>query len=176
MPYLKCTKVVRDFAGIKTDGMQATVETPNEFGNWYVNMFTVDRKKTLIFMNERTLMSFIVYGLKKSNCSDLHPIFLGGIEQLLQMEDVPEDRIGQIIKTYAAIRYAKTDNRASLGNMNDLVFAYKVFVLDGGGFSHCDLYETIHRINRTPQRNLGWRYSVEAMREILDKLPPAQCN
>jgi hypothetical protein len=172
MLYLKCTKKVLDFAGIKADFIPAVMNEPTDLGSWYVNMFTVDRKKTLIFMNERTLMSFIAYGVKKSNCSDLRPMFFGGLEQLLQMEKVPDDRMGQIIKSYADTRYSKTDSRTSLGNMNDLVFAYKLFILDGGGFSHCGVGEIIRRVNRTPQRNLGGRYSIDAMREILDKLPP----
>jgi hypothetical protein len=169
MHYLKCTKLVRDFTGIIPESISPAIDDSTDLGSWYVNMFTVDRRKTLIFMNERTLMSFVAYGVKKSNCSDLRPVFLHGVEQLLQMEEVPYDRIVQIVDEYADIRYVKTDSRSALGSMNDLVEHYKYSILDQGGFSYCDLYESIYYANRTPQRKLGWRYSVDAMHEILNK-------
>lgn len=167
MHYLKCTKIVREFTGIIPEPIASTVSGSADLGSWYVNMFTVDRRKTLIFMNERTLMSFVVYGLKRSNCSDLRPAFLYGVEQLLQMEEVPDDRIVKIVDEYAGLRYARTDSRSALGSMNDLVEHYKYSIMGKGGFSHCDLYEVIHDANRIPQRKLDWRYSVEAMQEII---------
>lgn len=114
-------------------------------------------------------MSFIVFGVKKSNCSDLREIFLRGLEQLLLTEDVSVYRTRMVIEQYKAIRYAKTDSRSALGNLNDVVFSYKVNILDRGGFSHCNIGEIIQNINRTPQRNLGWRYSINAMHELLDE-------
>lgn len=167
MYYLKCTKKVRDFAGIMTESKDTAVDDPTDLGSWYIHMCMVDRKKTLIFMNERTLMSFIAYGVKKSNCSDIPLMFLHGLEQLLQMEEVPDDRIVQILSTYAGIGYANTDSRSALGNLNDLVATYKHYILDDGGFLYCDLHGAIHIINRIPQRNLGWKSSAEAMQEIL---------
>ena len=169
MHYLKCTRIVRDFTGIIPEPTGTAVDDATGLGSWYVHMFTVDRRKTLIFMNERTLMSFVVYGIKKSNCSDLHPLFLHGVEQLLQSEKVPDDRILEIVRDYAGIRYAKTDNRSALGSINDRVEHYKYSIMDKGGFVHCDLYESMYHANRIPQRKLGWRYSVEAMHEILNK-------
>lgn len=168
MFYLKCTKSVRDFAGLETEYINGPVRDPSDLGSWYVNMFTVDRRKTLIFMNERTLVSFIAYGVKKSNCSDLRSLFLRGFEQLLRMEQVPDNRIEQIIQRYVDTRYAKTDSRSTLGNLNDLVATYKHAILCDGGFSYCNLGNVIHNVNRTPQRNLGWQTSIEAMLERVD--------
>lgn len=168
MLYLKCTKIVRDFAGIRAGSIDKRLDEPCVFGSWYVNMFTVDRRKTLIFMSERTLMSFISHGVKKSNSSDIRHIFLCGLEHLLQMEDVRENKIRQIINTYADARYAQTDSRSALGNLNDLVFACKYDILYNGGFSRCHIGNIIQAVNRTPQRNLGWRTSIKVMHERLE--------
>lgn len=137
--------------------------------DWYVNMFTVDRRKTLIFMNEQTLLSFISFGIKKSNCSHLDIILRRGIEQLLQMEAVPDPQIDALLREYFTVRYAKTDSRSALGSMNDLIFLYKYAILEDGGFAMCDVGKIIHYINRTPQRNLGWGNSISTLRRLLDE-------
>jgi hypothetical protein len=148
MQYLKCTQLVRDFLNIKAVIPLFEPTLPKIFGCWYVNVFTVDRKKTLIFMNEQTLLSFVVFGVKKSNCSDLGLVFRRGLEQLLCMENLPAYKIKKILQEYAVLQYSKTDSRSALGNLNDLIFHYKYIVLDHGGFDYCDVGNTIHNINR----------------------------
>lgn len=165
--YLKCTKKVRDFCGIQSEEVLAS--EPTLLGDWYVNMFTVDRKKTLIFMNEQTLLSFICFGLKKSNCSDLGLILRRGIEQLLTMEAISVSQIDMLLKEYISLGYANTDSRSALGNMNDLTYLYKHAILDNGGFESCNLNEIIRQMNRMPQRKLGWKDSVSSLQEKLDR-------
>jgi hypothetical protein len=52
---LKCTKKVQDYLKLKSDDLVEPVEREEGFGTWYVNQFQVDRRKCLIFMNEKTL-------------------------------------------------------------------------------------------------------------------------
>ena len=51
--------------------------------------------------------------------------------------------------------------------MNDLVIMYKHIVLYDGGLKYTDLFDVIAQVNRTPQRNIGWRNSIDAMFDIL---------
>lgn len=168
MAHLKCTKKVRDFCGIQVE-TPLSIE-PAFLGDWYVNMFTVDRRKTLIYMNEKTLLSFISFGVKKSNCSDLGLILRRGLEQLLQMESIPASQINLILSEYNFVRYSKTDSRSALGNMNDLIFLYKHTILDDGGLESCNVGDIIQQMNRTPQRNLGWKNSVSTLQQTITKL------
>jgi hypothetical protein len=58
-------------------------------------------------------------------------------------------------------------DRLRLPVSNDLTNLYKHFILSEGGFNNYDLNRIISKINRTPQRNLGWSNSVEIARELL---------
>ena len=58
-------------------------------------------------------------------------------------------------------------DRLWLAVSNDLTNLYKHFILSESGFNNCDLNRIISKINRTPQRNLGWSSSVEIARELL---------
>jgi len=51
--------------------------------------------------------------------------------------------------------------------MNDLLSLYQHFITSDGGLDYCDLNEIMMRLNRTPQRNLDWCFSVEALHKLL---------
>lgn len=136
-------------------------------GNWYINLFTVDRRKTLLFVNEKTLLSFVIFGVKKSNIEKTPEIFLRGLGQLLTMEGIEPDKANRAFAAYDSYEFTKTTSRSLIGNMNDLMDLYKHSILYQGGLRHVDLGELIMKINRTPQRNLGWSNSIELVTELL---------
>jgi hypothetical protein len=118
-------------------------------------------------MNERTLLSFIIFGIKKSNVQKMPEVFLRGLDQVLTLEAFDVAEINRVFAGYETIEFTKTDSRRLLGNMNDLTSLYQHFILSDGGFDHCNLNEIISKINRTPQRNLGWSMSIEVVRDLL---------
>ncbi len=94
-------------------------------------------------------------------------MFLRGLDQVLALEGFDTSEINRVFTDYESIELTRTDNRKTLGNMNDLADLYKHFILSDGGFNNCDLNRIISRVNRTPQRNLGWAMSIEVVRELL---------
>ncbi|MDZ7736646.1 MAG: hypothetical protein U5P41_11495 [Gammaproteobacteria bacterium] len=167
-----CAKKVQDFLKLKADDLAEPVESEEGFGAWYVNHFQVDRRKCLIFMNEKSLLSFILFGVKKSNTKKetFHELCLNGVFQLFEIEGFPIDYINVILDNSKQSRYMKTTDRKTLGNLNDLIFLYEHRILSDGGLEYCDLTEIIMKINRTPQRNIGWGYSVDKAKEILSEI------
>src|SRR3989344_3895375 len=129
MLQLRCTlKVLREF-GLKPDDVSRARDPDSLLGNWYVNQFTVDRKKTFLFMNERTLLSFIIFGVKKSNVQKMPEVFLRGLDQALTLEGYDASEIDRVFDGYQTIEFTKTDSRHILGNMNDLTSLYRHFIL-----------------------------------------------
>ena len=167
MLQLRCTQTVLRELSLKPDDVSGTREPDSLLGNWYVNLFTVDRKKTFLFMNERTFLSFIIFGIKKSNVQKMPEVFLRGLDQVLTLEGFDTSEIDRVFGGYQTIEFTKTDSRRLLGNMNDLTSLYRYFILSDGGFNYCNLNEIISKINRTPQRNLGWSMSIEVVRDLL---------
>lgn len=167
MIQFRCTKKVLDYIGIKNSQLGEFRDTNALLGNWYVNMFNVDRRKTLLFMSEKTFFSFIIYGVRKDNIEKLPNIFLGGLEQALEFEDINNNKIDHIINQCKLIEITKTNSRSILGNLNDLMDMYKIMINHGSGFEYCNLTKIIKRMNRTPQKNLGWKRSIDILREIL---------
>ena len=62
---LRCTGKVLKGLGIKPNQLNNIKKPDSILGNWYVNITTINRRKILLFVNERTLLSFIIFGLKR---------------------------------------------------------------------------------------------------------------
>jgi hypothetical protein len=165
---IRCTQKLIKQLELKSSDL-ADIEKPDSLlGNWYANLFTLDKRKTVIFMNERTLASFLIFGIRKDNIKNFPLAFIHGVEQLLSMEGIKQTVIDQVLDQYSEISFTKTDSKSLLGNMNDLVFLYTHTILSDGGWQYADLYSVIAQINRTPQRNIGWLNSAKALKEVLN--------
>jgi hypothetical protein len=49
----------------------STPETHEGLGNWYANLLRIDRRKCLMFTNEKTLYSFLIPRVMKQNLKNL---------------------------------------------------------------------------------------------------------
>ena len=168
MLQLKTTAKVRKFVGIKDSELVEKVTDSSALGAWYVNLFFIERRKALIFMNERTLLSFIIYGVRKDNTKSLPAVLCRGLHQLLSFADVEPAFINRAIADYEHYCYSKTDSKSSLGNMNDLVFLYQHHIQYEGGLQQCDLTDITFKVNQTPQRNIGWDFSLDLAISLIE--------
>ena len=53
MLQLRITGKLQKEIGIKPDALSPISEHDTLLGNWYANIFTLDRRKTIIFVNEK---------------------------------------------------------------------------------------------------------------------------
>ena len=167
MLQLKCTKKVLKELGLNPDDLSKVRSPDTPLGNWYVNLFLINRRKAFLFMNERTLFSFVLIGVRKTFFPKLLELFFNGLEKVLTLEGFDRSEIDDVLAGYKSLEFTKTDSRILLGNVVDLVNLYKAFITSEGGLDNCDYAGIVSKINRTPQRNLGWLYSIDIVRELL---------
>lgn len=163
---LCCTKKVRDQFRIGVNALHEPATADAALGHWYVNAIPIGRRKALLFMSERTLLSFLLHGLRKDNAKDLPQLFLRGLLQLLQFESFKDEEIKRCLPADGTIALSATSSKKALGNMNDLAFHYEHAIFHDGGLASCDLWAIVQEINRMPQRNIGWKYSIDVAREM----------
>lgn len=171
MLYLKCTADVQKAIGLHKDQLSPTEPSDAPLGHWMVNRFMVGRRKAYVFMSESTLLSFILLSGKVPMTPQRLPdMLIGGLVQLLQMRGLPGDAIARAIDPYIEFRYTKNDNRAAMGCMNDMVWRYQAMIDYMGGLERCDLTEIIFKMNKTPQRTIGWTNSWDVTESRLRTL------
>ena len=62
-------------------------------------------------MNEKTLLSFIIFGITKANAKKIHSVFVNGLAHYLQIEGFDDQTIGRIINEYQQMEYTKTHSK-----------------------------------------------------------------
>lgn len=167
MYQLRCTKKAQDALGLKSADLSEPRDERFALGNWYVNPFTVSRRKCLLFMEENTLASFVLVGLRKEHIKDIGKIFKNGVVQFLELENFSVEVISAFENVPEHAVFTKTVSKKLLGNMNDLLSLYDHFIQSEGGLINCDLSAITMKLNRTPQRNLDWKYSIEVLHETI---------
>jgi hypothetical protein len=168
MLYLKCTGIVQKALGLPKTLLATPAPTLAPLGNWYVNRFEIGRRKAHVFMSETTLLSFILLQGKTPVTTETLPtMMLAGLAQLLAMRGISENAIERAMVHYQEGLFAKTDSRADLGSLNDLVQRYQWMIESGGGLERCDLTRIIMGTNDMLQRRLGWCTSWEVTQSRL---------
>ena len=166
MIQLRLTQKVQKVAGLKPSDLSEIQESTSGLGSWTVNLFNQDRRKVLIFVNDRTLYSFILYGVRKEHYINLKESFCLGLQQLLSVDGFIENEQNYLMQGMDNISHSKTNSKKVLGNMNDLIWHYQFLISEGGGLENANIGDIIHHLNRMPQRNIEWSYSIEAVAKI----------
>lgn len=144
------------------------IPQPTEgLGNWYANLLRIDRRKGLLFTNEKTLYTFLIPKVLKANLKNIEEEFLINLSYNLQAEGFGIDVINRVMQEYQEIGFAKTSNRQVLGSMNEFAFEYDYFIRKEGGLEKARIIEINKEINRTPMSPVKYMYPIEGLRELL---------
>jgi len=140
-------------------------------GNWYANLLRIDRRKCILFTNEKTLYSFLIPRVKKENLKNIVDEFLFYLNMNLQAEGFSIEVINRVLQEYTDIGFAKTASKKILGSMNQLAFEYEIFVQEKGGLENVKVLEMNRDINRTILNGIKFLHPIEALRDVLEFCP-----
>ena len=108
MRLIHCTqKLLKELAVVPTD-TDATQMNSEGLGNWYANILRFDRRKCILFTNERTLYSFLVPGVLKKDLIRFNSLFINHLAFNLQYEGFSTVVIERVLEEYKEINLART--------------------------------------------------------------------
>lgn len=136
-------------------------------GNWYANLLRIDRRKCILFTNEKTLYSFLIPKVKKENLKNIIDEFLFNLNVNLQAEGFSLEVINRVMQEYTDIGFAKTASRHVLGSMNELTFQYEVIIQDYEGLENVRILEINKEVNRTIMGGIKYLHPIESLQELL---------
>ena len=165
MPVVRCTsKLLADI----DDPPVATV-APSEIGDWYSNIFTVERRKGILFINEQTLFVCLAIGVVKSDYRRIVPFFLDLLGQTLRKEGFSEEEAAWVLGRHENLAVGRTHDRSVLGSLNNRITDAKCLIKYDGGLDHCDVPALAHLLNETPMKPIGYSNGLEQMKRLIDK-------
>ncbi len=150
----------------------------NKLGNWNGHLFTFDRSKNLIFMNDRTAYTLVLLNIKKADLKDFSKVFKEAlINQLYNDLKISERQEIEVRKWVSDTQLAKTNNNKKiLGTMNDFIQTIKAIAYEEGGLSRLTNLSIGYGLNNyiigTRLEGVKKSYSVpkELMENLLHKL------
>lgn len=154
--------------GLKKNDVSEKVPSEPCLGSWHVNLIYIDRKKCLLFVNEKTLFNFVVPGIPRAQIKKLSDVFRTTLKCVLADEGIPEVVITKIMSEYESIQYGNTNNKSVLGSMNDLAFHYKFHIHSEGGVHSCAVPSIIKKLNRIPMGALEYLYPIDALKAVCE--------
>jgi hypothetical protein len=111
---IQCTKKLLDELQIKpTLGQE---EQP--LFSWHANLITINRKKTIVLVNDSSYYVIVLYGLKAKDFQDLEPIIKAAIRETLLDEGIREEIAQDFLSQSPGICYTKTKDRVKVARMN----------------------------------------------------------
>jgi len=97
-------------------------------GSWFANLFRIERRKCVLFTNDRTLYSVLLFGLRKPDFDSLGMRYRDGLIANLQAAGLPAEQVASIGMACRPVAWGATNSRSVLGSMNDMISITKYMV------------------------------------------------
>lgn len=166
MQLIGCTKKLQKEMGLNPKDLSMLEPEDSGLGSWTANLIFVNRRKCILFVNDKTLFNFLVPDVLRQQIRELAEMFRGFLSCELTEEGYSKAQIDKMLEEYREIGFSNTKSRSVLGSMNDLAHMYKFYMQSGGGTHGYDFPEIIKRMNRTPMGSLSYKLPIEALFEI----------
>ena len=170
MGHLCCTKKIIDMLYV-TCGSCIPNEDESVLGPWYVNLFVIERKKCLIFVNSKTLFSFVVANQARKDVEHIDDMFRRNLLKRLHAESISPNIVARIMEDHKKITLCKTSDRRILGSMKELIFRFRVICEMEGGLANVDIDKANSEIAGTIMKfNSEYIRPADMLKNVIDNI------
>jgi len=120
---ISCTKKLQDELGIKP----SLAEIENPLFSWHANIVRVNRRKTVVLVNDASRYNIILYGLKAKDFKNIESTIISGIREILLSDGVNTEVIDKYSEGAGQVVFSKTQNRTLVARLNKGCEAADVF-------------------------------------------------
>jgi len=166
MQILRCTAKLAREMGLRPPDLHYESLTSGLLAQWHANLLHINRRKTVLFVNDRTLFNFVVLDVSRRDIQRLPELFLSHFSCVIADENIPKEIRAKILSEYSDLRIAKSANRSVLGSANDIALHYKYSILDAGGVHSPEVPEIIRKMNRMPLQAIKYKFPIEELRNL----------
>ncbi len=124
---IQCTKKLLDELKIMPD---AVVDETLPLFSWHANLITVNRRKTVVLVNDSNRYIVVLHGLKAKDFQNLDDFIRKAIRETLLAEDLAPDIVEKVIQFQPEIKYTKTKNRTATARLSKACETVGVFAED----------------------------------------------
>lgn len=168
MLLIRCTAKLQKEMGLRPRDLFLGDVLNSTMGPWHANLIYINRRKSVLFINDRTLFNFLAPDIPRWKIKRLGELFLDYLHPVLAQEGFPARLRERIAAEYTGVAFAKAQDRSVLGSMNDLAFHYQRHILSAGGVHSAVVPGIISQLNHMPMGAIQYAYPVEALKAIYE--------
>jgi hypothetical protein len=142
---------------------------PSPFGDWYGHIFTIERRKCVMFINEPTGFVCPAIGIVKSDYRQIVPFFFGVLTQALRTMRFSEKEIDWILGTHKDFAIGRATNPSMLGSLNNRVTDFRTHFAWHLGLETCDIGSVTKLLNETPMKPIRYATAIEQIWSVVEK-------
>lgn len=111
---LCCTKKMLDELGV----VPQSESEENDLFCWSANLITVNRKKTIVVVNDKNRFGYVLYGLKVKDLKSLDKFIIEGIKAAFRDEKIKEEIIDKYLQAAGDLVFARTRGPKYVSRLN----------------------------------------------------------
>lgn len=166
MPVIHCTSKL--LAEIDDAPLaDSTVVALSPIGDWYCHIFTVERRKGILFINERSLFICLDIGVTKPDYRRIVPFFLDLLKRTLRQEGFGEKEVAWILDLHNDVTVDRTQVCSTIASLNNRIHDAKCIIQYKGGLDNCDIAALVHLLNDTPMKPIAYSKGLEQMKRLV---------
>ncbi|OGF46793.1 MAG: hypothetical protein A2452_03715 [Candidatus Firestonebacteria bacterium RIFOXYC2_FULL_39_67] len=165
---IRCTVKLMKEMGIEPKMAAVDAGGSTTLGDWHANLFYLDRKKNVIFMNDKTVYTVIAFQVNREQIRDLGKILRRELGKTLLQDGVDGALIQKLVEEIKNVSFGPTNNRRVVGAMVDHTkYMWNYIDNPDTGWSEENLSNTIKLMNRTPMLAPAYVYAVDLLGVLL---------
>jgi hypothetical protein len=90
--------------------------------SWHGNIFLLNRRKHVLFVNDLSRLSIILAGVRSSQYKIMNELFLSELKAYLENVGMDQTLINSYIRDGQEMIISKTNNRSVLGTMKEITY------------------------------------------------------
>ena len=169
-----CTKKLEEFIGNVNQELPSKI-IYRSVSDWNAHLFYVERKKCIVFVNNRTAYSVFLVDIKKKDLKNIDLLFYQRLIKQFRHDNINSGNVS-FEKHFPVenLKFYKTNNdRKTIGRINDFVGMFKThLVYKYGELKNMNIVYENGLFNSTPTGKPGevkktWSNPIENMRNEL---------
>lgn len=138
--------------------------------SWHVHSFKIGRYTCLTMINDLTLYSVTIVGVKKKDFQNIKELLIEHLRESLIAEEIDPKLITSYLENGNEIILTTTNNRSTLGCLKEVIFNIQYDYPMGRDIEGVDPREINHYYNRFIFLRLSGSYPINLMKKQLETM------
>ncbi len=166
MLQFRLSEKVRKLFNFEDEHFSKPVNGDAFLGNWYLDVVELSGRASLLFMAEKTALSFVLLDVRSDHADTMANGFINGLDHLLREEQFAERSIRRIFKGIDIMEISIPTNEDTLARLRHRAGMYQQRVDAANGLDNCNILDVMKAINREADGDNGHNSETGAISPI----------